>query len=56
MKRLLAIALCLCLLLCGCGAQGDYTPTGDGLSYDENYTGPHNDPPVKEEAQELSLP
>ena len=56
MKRLLATVLCLCLLLCGCGVQGDYTPTGDGLSYDEDYTGPQIAPPGEEDTQELSLP
>ncbi len=56
MKRFMALALCLCLLLCGCGAQGDYTPTGDGLSYDEDYTGPQNTPSGEDGAQQLSLP
>ena len=40
MKRLLAALLALMLLLSACGAQGEYVPTGDGLSYDEDYTGP----------------
>ena len=42
MKRLFAVILCLCLVLCGCGTADDnpYTPTGNGLTYDENYTGP----------------
>ena len=56
MKRLMSIALCLCLLLCGCRTQGDYTPTGDGLSYDENYTGPQNTPQTQPNQQQFSLP
>ncbi len=56
MKRLVALALCLCLLLCGCKGGDGYTPTGDGLSYDENYTGPHNAPPTQDNAQQLTLP
>ena len=57
MKRLLALLLCLSLALCGCAkGSGDYVPTGDGLSYDEGYTGPQNKPQTEEKAQELSLP
>lgn len=41
MKRLLATTLCLCLLLAGCGGtKTGYIPTGDGLVWDEDYTGP----------------
>ncbi len=57
MRRLLALALCLCLLFAGCaGKQGDYTPTGDGLSYEEDYTGPQNNPQAEERPKALSLP
>ena len=57
MKRFLALMLCLCLLFAGCGkAKGQYTPTGDGLSYDEDYTGPQNKPQTEDTAQKLSLP
>ena len=57
MKRLLALLLCLCIALCGCAGQsGQYVPTGDGLSYDEDYTGPQNKPQTEEKVQELSLP
>lgn len=57
MKRFFALSLCLCLLLTGCaGRQGAYTPTGDGLSYDENYTGPQNKPQTEDTAQSLCLP
>ena len=38
MKRSFVILLALILLLSGCGGKGDYVPTGDGLSYDEDYT------------------
>ncbi len=57
MKRLLALLLCLCIALCGCAKQsGQYVPTGDGLSYDEDYTGPQNKPQTEEKAQDFSLP
>ncbi len=57
MKRLIALLLCLCLLLAGCAGGGDpYTPTGDGLDYDENYTGPVPTSPSQEAEQKLSLP
>ena len=58
MKRLFAVILCLCLVLCGCGTADDnpYTPTGNGLTYDENYTGPQTTPGTEETAQTLSLP
>lgn len=57
MKRLLAILLCICLL-CGCSAgSGDpYTPTGDGLTPDENYTGPQITPTKPGQIATLSLP
>ena len=57
MKRFFALTLCVCLLLAGCaGNKGQYTPTGDGLSYDEDYTGPQNKPQTEENTQTLSLP
>jgi len=57
MKRLLALAICLCILLCGCSGQKDaYVPTGDGLSYEPDYTGPQNKPQTEETPQLLSLP
>ena len=57
MKRFTALVLCLCLLLVGCaGGQDGYTPTGDGLSYEEDYTGPQNTHPVQEKPDALSLP
>lgn len=57
MKRLLALLLCLCIALCGCAKQsGQYVPTGDGLSYEEDYTGPQNTPQTDNKVQSLSLP
>lgn len=57
MKRILAMALCLCLVFCGCTADnGAYIPTGDGLSYDDNYTGVQNTPNSEQDPQNLSLP
>ena len=56
MKRLPVLLLCLCLLLTGCAAgEEGYVPTGDGLSYDEDYTGPQIAPETPEENQELTL-
>ena len=45
MKRVFALVLCLSLLavLPGCGGDDSaYVPTGDGLTWDEDYTGPQN--------------
>ena len=55
MKRLTALVLCLCLLLCGCKGTGEYTPTGNGLDYDDNYTGVHNAPPTQDSPQQLTF-
>ena len=58
MKRILAILLVLCLMagLAGCGGSGDaYVPTGDGLTWDEDYTGPTYAPPGSAEEQKLTL-
>ena len=43
MKRFIAMLLCACTLaglLSGCKNDGPYVPTGDGLTWDEDYTGP----------------
>ena len=57
MKRLLALTVCVCILLCGCsGQKGAYVPTGDGLNYEPDYTGPQNKPQTEETSQLLSLP
>ena len=56
MKRILAILLCgaLALTLFGCGGGDAYVPTGDGLTWDEGYTGPTT--PTRPTAQqELTL-
>ena len=55
MKKLFAFLLIFCLLLCGCGKKDAYVPTGDGLSYDENYTGPVATRPVELPEQELTM-
>ena len=54
MKRILAAMLAV-LLLSGCGANADYVPTGDGVSWDEDYTGPVNTRPQEETVQELTM-
>lgn len=46
MKRMITLILCVVLvigLFCGCGKDDTaYVPTGDGLTWDEDYTGPTN--------------
>ena len=56
MKRIFSIFLC-CILLAGCsvGSQGAYVPTGDGLTWDEDYTGPTQQTAAPEREQELTL-
>ncbi len=59
MKRILAVFLC-CVLVCGlaaCGSasQQPYTPTGNGLTYDEDQSGPAVTEPEGETVQEFSL-
>ena len=57
MKRFLALLLCIVLLLCGCATDpGAYVPTGDGLSYGDDYTGPQHTPVTEEKQQDLTLP
>ncbi len=59
MKRILACLLCGILavgMLSGCtNSDKAYTPTGDGLSYDEDYTGPVYTRPQTENQQKLTL-
>jgi len=54
MKRLLAALLCV-LLLCGCASETTYVPTGDGLTWDEDYTGPVYTHPEEDGEQVLTL-
>ena len=58
MKRIIALTLCLCMLtglLAGCANdKGAYTPTGDGLTWDEDYTGPVYTTP-QEDSQDITL-
>ena len=55
-KRILTLLLC-CLLLAGCsiGTGSPYEPTGDGLTWDEGYTGPAQEATDPEKVQELTL-
>ena len=55
MKKLFSILLCVALLT-GCAGHMDspYTPTGDGLDRDEDYTGPVATKP-QQEVQALNL-
>lgn len=48
MKRILCLMLCL-LLLSGCayGSGGAYVPTGNGLTWDGDYTGPTQTSPTE---------
>jgi len=57
MKKMIALTLSIVMLLGllgGCGTEDKpYTPTGDGLTWDEDYTGPTT--PHKEESSDQSL-
>ena len=57
MKRIFSFLLCAVMLagmLAGCGAdKNPYVPTGDGLTWDEDYTG--NATPGKQDDDEQSL-
>ena len=59
MKRILCILLCSLLfagLFSGCQEEAEpYTPTGAGLTWDEDYTGPANKPEQEESDQALKL-
>ncbi len=59
MKRLIAGFLCILLaatLLSGCEKPNTaHVPTGDGLTWDEDYTGPVYTHPEEEKAQALTL-
>ncbi len=59
MKRIVCFFLCIVLLLsllAGCqGQEGAYVPTGDGLTWDEGYTGPTQTQPEQVTEQELML-
>ena len=58
MKRIIAAALCACTLaglLAGCANDKEaYVPTGDGLTWDEDYTGPVYTTP-QDNTQEITL-
>lgn len=60
MRSVISILLSGCLLLgmlSGCSAQGDspYVPTGDGLTWEEDYTGPAATKPTQPQNQSLTL-
>ncbi len=57
MRRFLAFCLLICLALTGCAHSGQeaYVPTGNGLTWDEDYTGPVATIPKEENYQELVL-
>ena len=59
MKQLLLVSLCaalLCGLFAGCGNREDaYIPTGDGMTWDEDYTGPTTATRPDETIQDLTL-
>ena len=59
MKRILSTVLCVLLLaglLGGCGTEEKpYTPTGAGLTWDEDYTGPAEQGKPEESNQSLTL-
>ena len=60
MKRIWTLLLCLAMLLsllAGCNLQADapYVPTGDGLTWDEDYTGPTQAATQPDDTQVLNL-
>ena len=59
MKGVISLMLCCVLVLglfSGCGKSDEaYVPTGNGLTWDEDYTGPVNTVPTEEVDQELTL-
>ena len=58
-KRMISLLLSVFMmaaLLCGCDVEDTpYTPTGDGLTWDEDYTGPVYTKPVENKDQTLKL-
>lgn len=60
MKRIVIMFLCCALflgLLSGCApdSNASYVPTGDGLTWDEDYTGVVATKPTEDQVQELTL-
>lgn len=59
MKRVLSLIVCFALTVClfsGCGTEDEaYVPTGDGLTWDEDYTGPVSTQATEETEQALTL-
>ena len=59
MKRSISLFLIICMLaaLCGCGTGDmEYIPTGDGMIYGDDYTGPTHAPSTEENNDTISLP
>lgn len=57
MKPIVAVLLCLVLFLTGCdAADGPYVPTGGGLEYGDDFTGPQASEPSQEGVNVLSMP
>lgn len=57
MKKILALLLCLCMVcaFAACGQEAAYVPTGDGLTWDEDYTGPIYTRPEDPHTEAFSL-
>lgn len=57
MRKILCgiLSAILCISLLGCTQQDVYTPTGDGLTWEEDYTGPVYTRPNDNDQQELTL-
>ncbi len=56
MKKLLLILLCCCLLTgCNIGGNAPYVPTGSGLTWDDDYTGPSQETTQPPSEQALSI-
>ena len=56
MKKLLLLLLCCCLLAgCNIGGNAPYQPTGSGLTWDDDYTGPSQEVTAPQNDQALSI-
>lgn len=59
MRSVIAVLLSICMMLCvlsGCSrGESPYVPTGDGLTWDDGYTGPAATKPVDPQDQAMTL-